>query len=71
MPNFVSSSVRDVGSLITFVIFSFFLVYSNVSRCDSLDLETSELEKIRKKKIEFRGIEIYAKFKIKLLKIDY
>lgn len=71
MPNVVSSSVRDVGSLITFVIFSFFLVYSNVSRCDSLDLETSELEKIRKKKIEFRGIEIYAKFKIKLLKIDY
>lgn len=73
MPNVVSSSVRDVGSLITFVIFSFFLVYLIVSRRDSLDLETSvhyELEKIRKK-IEFHGIEIYVKFKIELLNIDY
>lgn len=73
VPNVVSSSVRDVGSLITFVIFSFFLVYLIVSRRDSLDLETSvhcELEKIRKK-IEFHGIEIYVKFKIELLNIDY
>lgn len=73
MPNVVSSSVRDVGSLITFVIFSFFLVYLIVSRRDSC-LETSvhcELEKIRRKKIEFHGIEIYVKFKIELLNIDY